>query len=152
MEDTRNLDEVVVVGYGTVRKSDLTGAVAKVATEELLQLSTTDIGQALAGRVAGVDVISNSGEPGAGVKIRIRGYGTINNSDPLYVIDGFPANDLNTITPQDIESMEILKDASATAIYGSRGANGVVLIQTKRGRYDKKPSFSVNMYGSLSDA
>ena len=152
VEDTRNLDEVVVVGYGTVRKSDLTGAVAKVATEELLQLSTTDIGQALAGRVAGVDVISNSGEPGAGVKIRIRGYGTINNSDPLYVIDGFPANDLNTITPQDIESMEILKDASATAIYGSRGANGVVLIQTKRGRYDKKPSFSVNMYGSLSDA
>jgi TonB-linked SusC/RagA family outer membrane protein len=150
-EDNRNLDEVVVVGYGTVRKSDLTGAVAKVATEDLLQLSTTDIGQALAGRVAGVDVISNSGEPGAGVKIRIRGYGTINNSDPLYVIDGFPANDLNTITPQDIESMEILKDASATAIYGSRGANGVVLIQTKRGRYDRKPTFSVNIYGSMSD-
>ncbi|MDR1356082.1 MAG: TonB-dependent receptor [Tannerellaceae bacterium] len=151
VEDSRSLDEVVVVGYGTVRKSDLTGAVAKVSTEDLLQLSTTDIGQALAGRVAGVDVISNSGEPGAGVKIRIRGYGTINNSDPLYVVDGFPTNDLSTVTPQDIESMEILKDASATAIYGSRGANGVVLIQTKKGRYDKKPTFSVNVYGSMSD-
>jgi len=151
VEDSRNLDEVVVIGYGTVRKSDLTGAVAKVSTEDLLQLSTTDIGQALAGRVAGVDIISDSGQPGAGVKIRIRGYGSINNSDPLYVVDGFPASDINNISPQDIESMEILKDASATAIYGSRGANGVVLIQTKRGGYDKKPTFNLNAYGSMSN-
>jgi TonB-linked SusC/RagA family outer membrane protein len=151
VEDTRNLDEVVVVGYGTVRKSDLTGAVAKVSTEDLLQLSTTDIGQALAGRVAGVDIISDSGQPGSGVKIRIRGYGSINNSDPLYVVDGFAVSDINNISPQDIESMEILKDASATAIYGSRGANGVVLIQTKRGGFDKKPTFNVNVYGSMSE-
>jgi TonB-linked SusC/RagA family outer membrane protein len=151
VEDSRNLDEVVVVGYGTVRKSDLTGAVAKVATEDLLQLSTTDIGQALAGRVAGVDIISDSGQPGSGVKIRIRGYGSINNSDPLYVVDGFAVTDIDNISPQDIESMEILKDASATAIYGSRGANGVVLIQTKRGGFDRKPTFNVNVYGSMSN-
>jgi TonB-linked SusC/RagA family outer membrane protein len=151
VEDSKALDEVVVVGYGTVRKSDLTGAVAKVSTEDLLQLSTTDIGQALAGRVAGVDIISDSGQPGSGVKIRIRGYGSINNSDPLYVVDGFPANDINNISPQDIESMEILKDASATAIYGSRGANGVILIQTKRGGFDKKPQFNINVYGSMSE-
>ncbi|KAA6345080.1 TonB-dependent receptor SusC [termite gut metagenome] len=151
IEDVRSLDEVVVVGYGTVKKSDLTGAVAKVSTDDLLQLSTTDIGQALAGRVAGVDIISNSGEPGAGVKIRIRGYGTINTSDPLYVVDGFPVSNIDHISPQDIESLEILKDASATAIYGSRGANGVVLIQTKRGKPSKKPSLSVNIYGSMSD-
>ncbi|MDR1644829.1 MAG: TonB-dependent receptor [Tannerellaceae bacterium] len=151
VEDTRSLDEVVVVGYGTVRKSDLTGAVAKVSTEDLLQLSTTDIGQALAGRVAGVDIISDSGQPGSGVKIRIRGYGSINNSDPLYVVDGFAVTDINNISPQDIESMEILKDASATAIYGSRGANGVVLIQTKKGGFDRKPTFNVNVYGSMSN-
>lgn len=151
MEDTKTLDEVVIIGYGTVKKSDLTGAVAKVSPDDLLQLSTTDVGQALAGRVAGVDVISNSGEPGAGVKIRIRGYGTINTSDPLYVVDGFPVSDINHLSPQDIESMEILKDASATAIYGSRGANGVILIKTKSGNYNKKTNFSVNVYGSLSD-
>lgn len=125
------IDEVVVVGYGTVRKSDLTGSVGKVTTSELNQLSTTDIGQAIAGRVAGVDVTSNSGAPGAGTKIRVRGYGTINSSDPLYVVDGFPVSDIDYLSPQDIESLEILKDASATAIYGSRGANGVVLIKPK---------------------
>ncbi|MDR0537059.1 MAG: TonB-dependent receptor [Tannerellaceae bacterium] len=150
-EDNKSLDEVVVVGYGSVKKSDLTGAVAKVSTEDLLQLSTTDIGQALQGRVAGVDIISDSGQPGSGVKIRIRGYGSINNSDPLYVVDGFPVSDINHIAPQDIESMEILKDASATAIYGSRGANGVVLIQTKKGGFDRKPVFSFNVYGSMSN-
>jgi TonB-linked SusC/RagA family outer membrane protein len=152
VEDNMSLDEIVVVGYGTVRKSDLTGAVAKVSTADLLQLSTTDIGQALQGRVAGVDIISDSGQPGSGVKIRIRGYGSINNSDPLYVIDGFPVPDINHISPQDIESMEILKDASATAIYGSRGANGVVLIQTRKGGFDRKPVFTINAYGSMSNA
>ena len=110
-DDKVSLDEVVVVGYGTMKKSDLTGAVAKVSTDDLKQLSTVDIGQALAGRVAGVDIISNSGEPGAGTKIRIRGYGSINNSDPLYVVDGFPVSDINYLSPQDVESMEILKDA-----------------------------------------
>ena len=90
VEDVELLDEVVVVGYGTVKKSDLTGSVGKVTTEELTQLSTTDIGQAIAGRVAGVDVISNSGAPGAGTKIRVRGYGTINSSDPLYMVFRYP--------------------------------------------------------------
>jgi TonB-linked SusC/RagA family outer membrane protein len=151
LEDDRvSLDEVVVVGYGTMRKSDLTGAVAKVSTDDLKQLSTIDVGQALAGRVAGVDIISNSGEPGSGTKIRIRGYGTINSADPLYVVDGFPVSDIDYLSPQDIESLEILKDASATAIYGSRGANGVILIQTRGGRYNTRTRVDGNVYTTMS--
>ena len=149
-DDIMLIDEVVVVGYGTVRKSDLTGSVGKVTTSELNQLSTTDIGQAIAGRVAGVDVTSNSGAPGAGTKIRVRGYGTINSSDPLYVVDGFPVSDIDYLSPQDIESLEILKDASATAIYGSRGANGVVLIKTKGGQYNSKTSINATAYISMA--
>lgn len=151
-EDVMLIDEVVVVGYGTVRKSDLTGSVGKVTTEELTQLSTTDIGQAIAGRVAGVDVTSNSGAPGSGTKIRVRGYGTINSSDPLYVVDGFPVSDIDYLSPQDIESLEILKDASATAIYGSRGANGVVLIKTKGGKYNAKTTVNATAYLGISSA
>ncbi len=150
-EESIGIEEVVAVGYGVQRKSDVTGAVGKITVEELNQLSTIDIGQTLAGRVAGVDIVGNSGMPGAGTKIRIRGYGSINNSDPLYVVDGFPVPDIDHISPQDIESMEILKDASATAIYGSRGANGVILIQTKKGGFDKKPTFNVNIFGSMSN-
>jgi TonB-linked SusC/RagA family outer membrane protein len=150
-DDKVSLDEVVVVGYGTMKKSDLTGAVAKVSTDDLKQLSTVDIGQALAGRVAGVDIISNSGEPGSGTKIRIRGYGTINTSDPLYVVDGFPVSDIDYLSPQDIASLEILKDASATAIYGSRGANGVILIQTRGGRFNTRTSVTANAYVSISN-
>ncbi|MDR3340387.1 MAG: TonB-dependent receptor [Candidatus Symbiothrix sp.] len=150
LQSGMNIDEVVVVGYGTMKKSDLTGAVAKVSAEDLKQLSTIDVGQALAGRVAGVDVISNSGEPGSGTKIRIRGYGSMNTSDPLYVVDGFPVSDVDYLSPQDIESLEILKDASATAIYGSRGANGVVLIKTRGGRYNSHTRVEANVYGSMS--
>jgi len=149
-EDTKALEEVVVIGYGTIKKSDLTGAVSKISTDELTQLSTIDIGQAIAGRAAGVDVVSNSGQPGSGNKIRIRGYGTINSSDPLYIVDGFPASSIDFISPQDIESLEILKDASATAIYGSRGANGVILIKTKGGRYNTRTSINATIYGSMS--
>jgi TonB-linked SusC/RagA family outer membrane protein len=149
-ESDQSLDEVVVVGYGTMKKSDLTGAVAKVSTDDLKQLSTVDIGQALAGRVAGVDIISNSGEPGSGTKIRIRGYGTINTSDPLYVVDGFPVSDIDYLSPQDIESLEILKDASATAIYGSRGANGVILIKTRGGRFNTHTQVEANVYTTMS--
>jgi len=149
-EDAKTLDELVVVGYGTMKKSDLTGAVGQVSTDELTQLSTSNVGDAIAGRVAGVDVISNSGAPGAGTKIRIRGYGTINSSDPLYVVDGFPTSDIDHLSPQDIESLEILKDASATAIYGSRGANGVILIKTKGGRYNTKTTINATVYGSMS--
>ena len=129
-----DLDEVVVVGYGTQRRQDLTGAVASVGSEEIGELSTTRIDQALLGRVAGVQVKPVSGEPGAAQKIMIRGIGSISaGGDPLYVVDGFPTDNIQAINPNDVESMDILKDASATAIYGSRGANGVVIINTKRG-------------------
>ena len=128
-----NLDEVVVVGYGVMRKSDLTGSVGKMDVQELKKVSTLDASQAIQGRMAGVNVISNSGNPGSGVTIRVRGVGTINNSDPLYIVDGFPCSDISHVAPTDIESMEVLKDASATAIYGARGANGVILVKTKGG-------------------
>jgi TonB-linked SusC/RagA family outer membrane protein len=133
-ESAQSLNDVVVIGYGTARKSDLTGAVASVNSAQLTQVATSDAVQALQGRVAGVEVTSNSGQPGSGTRIRVRGVGTINNSDPLYVVDGIQTSDIGFLLPTDIESTEILKDASATAIYGSRGANGVVLITTKHGK------------------
>ncbi|QIL77052.1 STN domain-containing protein [Hymenobacter sp. HDW8] len=120
-EDTQALSEVVVIGYGTARKSDLTGSVASVSGAQLTQVATSDPVQSLQGRVAGVEVTSNSGQPGSGTRIRVRGVGTINNSDPLYVVDGIQTSDIGFLLPADIESTEILKDASATAIYGSRG-------------------------------
>lgn len=149
--DVQALDEVVVVGYGTVKKSDLTGAVAKVKSEDITAFPTTNVLQALSGRAPGVQVIQNTGAPGANVSVRIRGTNSIQGSnEPLYVVDGFPISGSNPamLNNADIESMEILKDASATAIYGSRGANGVVLITTKRGsagrtRVDLETSFSM---------
>lgn len=127
------LDEVVVVGYGTQKRKDLTGSVSSVNAGDLKSLPVPSIGEALQGRAAGMQIIS-SGAPGSNVIFRIRGTGTINNSDPLIVIDGIPTDiPLNTISPDDISSVEILKDASAAAIYGARGANGVVIITTKRG-------------------
>ena len=140
--DNLNLDEVVVVGYGVMRKSDMTGSVAKVNVEDLRKVTSIDAAKAIQGRLAGVNVMSNSGSPGSGVKIRIRGIGTINNSDPLFVVDGFPMGDISHVAPTDIESMEVLKDASATAIYGSRGANGVILVKTRSG--SKAGKFEVN--------
>lgn len=131
-EDVTQLEELVVVGYGVVKKSDLTGSVSSIKPEDVGNIAVQNIGQMIQGRAAGVNVVTNNGLPGSGVKIKIRGTGTIYDSDPLYVIDGMPG-DINTISPQDIESIEILKDASATAIYGARAANGVVLVTTKRG-------------------
>ena len=130
----QGLNEVVVVGYGTQKRSDITGAVASVQGEQLTQVATPDPVQALQGRTAGVEITANSGQPGAGTRIRVRGVGTINNSNPLYVVDGIQTGDIGFLLPSDIESLEILKDASATAIYGSRGANGVVLVTTKHGK------------------
>ena len=150
-EDTQALEEVVVVGYGTMRKSDLTGSVGKVDLKEMTKVSTIDAAQALQGRLAGVNVVSNSGSPGAGATIRIRGIGTINNSDPLYIVDGFPCSDMSHVSPQDIESMEVLKDASATAIYGSRGANGVILVKTKGGKKGSKTEITANAYFGISN-
>ncbi|RYE18948.1 MAG: TonB-dependent receptor, partial [Sphingobacteriales bacterium] len=136
-EGVQALTEVVVVGYGTQRKADLTGSVASVPLKDVRSLPVPDIGQAIQGRAAGVQVIS-SGQPGSNVTIRVRGTGTINDSNPLIVIDGVPTDlPLNAISPDDIATMDILKDASATAVYGSRGANGVVQITTKRGSAGK---------------
>ena len=132
-EETVAVDEVVAIGYGTQRKKDLTGSVAVVKTSDLRSLPVPSISDALQGRAAGVQVIS-SGKPGDDATFRIRGTGTINNSDPLIVIDGMPVSGgLNQLNKDDIESLQVLKDASATAIYGSRGANGVVIVTTKRG-------------------
>ncbi|NVO21524.1 MAG: TonB-dependent receptor [Bacteroidetes bacterium] len=130
-----NLDELVVIGYGSAKKRNVLGAVSTVKNEDLTRLPVADFTQALQGRVAGVQVTQNTGAPGEGVTVRIRGSGSINSSnDPLYIVDGIPtSNALNILPPGDIESMTILKDASAAAIYGSRANNGIVLITTKKG-------------------
>ncbi|MES2872324.1 MAG: TonB-dependent receptor [Bacteroidota bacterium] len=134
-EDAANLDEVVVIGYGTVKKSDITGSVSSVSSKDINAVPAANVMQALAGRAAGVQVKSNNGSPGAPVSIRIRGTNSIvGNNEPLYVIDGFPVNDALSINNASIETIEILKDASAVAIYGSRASNGVVLITTKKGK------------------
>ena len=133
-KDALNLDEVVVVGYGITRKRDLAGAITSLKTDDIKAGVVTNTAQLLKGRAAGVQVRQNSGEPGGGISIRIRGASSISsNNEPLYVIDGFQTDLGNQINPNDIESIEILKDAAATAIYGARGANGVVLITTKKG-------------------
>ncbi|MDF9797884.1 TonB-linked SusC/RagA family outer membrane protein [Catalinimonas alkaloidigena] len=143
--DVRALDELVVVGYGTQKKRDITGSISSVSGEELNETISSNFVQALQGRTAGVFVNSNSGQPGGGVSVRIRGIGGLNNSEPLYVVDGVQMsgggsdyyNPLASINPNDIESIEVLKDASSAAIYGARAANGVVLITTKRGKSGK---------------
>lgn len=145
-EESTLLQQVVVVGYGTQRKSDLTGAVGSVKSEDIARLPVANVEQALQGKVAGVYVAPSSGEPGAGAVIRIRGTGTLNNANPLYVIDGMITSDARFINPQDVESVEVLKDASAAAIYGSRGANGVIIITTKRGKKQEGASLSLSSY------
>ena len=132
--DVQSLSEVVVVGYGTQRKSDVTGAIGTLSSEELLRAPVTNAIQGLQGKVAGVNVFLNSGSPTGSPRVLIRGLGTINSSSsPLYVVDGVVMEDIQFLNPNDIKSMEVLKDASATAIYGSRGANGVILVTSKRG-------------------
>ncbi|WP_229320878.1 SusC/RagA family TonB-linked outer membrane protein [Larkinella knui] len=149
--DNKSLEEVVVVGYGTVKKSDLTGSVAKVGESSIKATPIASLDRAMQGRAAGVQVVANSARPGGNSTIRIRGSGSVNaGNDPLYVIDGFPTGNLNSINTDDIESIEILKDASATAIYGSRGSNGVVLVTTKRGKAGKTVISYDGYYGSQS--
>ena len=145
--DSKALGEVVVIGYGTVRKSDLTGAVATIKGEQLMDKPVPNVSQALQGKIAGVEVSVNSNAPGAAAKVRVRGLGSINsNIDPLYVVDGVIGVDGNSINPNDIASLEVLKDASSTAIYGARGANGVIMITTKRGSAGKtKVSYDGNV-------
>lgn len=147
-EDNEMLDEVVVVGYGTMKRSDLTGSVVSVTGDELKKSVVTSLDQALQGRAAGVQVTQNSGTPGGGISVSIRGINSLNGNEPLYVIDGVAISGNNTsnssvlssINPADIVSMEVLKDASATAIYGSRASNGVVLITTRRMKRAKRRS------------
>ena len=138
-EDTQALDEVVVVGYGVQKKSDVTGAIGSVNTNDMKKTTATNVEQMLQGRVPGVSITSTSGAPGSSSSVRIRGVGTLNNASPLYVVDGIPMGSSNVdyMSSEDIESIEILKDASSAAIYGSRAANGVILITTKKGTKGK---------------
>jgi TonB-linked SusC/RagA family outer membrane protein len=151
--DLSNLEEIVVIGYGTQKKSQLTGAISSVGNREIQELPITDARQALQGRAAGVDVVQPGSKPGSAPQVRVRGRRSFNASnEPLYVIDGIPTvGGLEDINPQDITSMEVLKDASATAIYGSRGANGVVLITTKRGGAGKTVVSLDSYYGVANE-
>jgi len=145
-EDSNNLNEVIVVGYGTTKKSDLTGAVSTLSGNDMRKIPVANVAEALTGRVAGVQVSSSEGSPDSEIKIRIRGGGSLpQDSSPLYIVDGFPVNSINDISSSDIESMTILKDASSTAIYGSRGANGVIIVTTKKGK-DGKIAVNFNMF------
>jgi len=150
-EESSSLNEVIVIGYGTVKKADLTGSVSRISAKDINATPIVALDRALQGRVAGVNATTNSGKPGGETTIRIRGAGSVNaGNDPLYVVDGFPVSDLNSINPGDIETIDILKDASSTAIYGSRGNNGVVIVTTKRGKSGKPILSYDGYYGSQS--
>lgn len=146
--DSKLMDEVVVVGYSSMKKTDLTGSIASVAPEDLQGFKSSSIAGALSGQVAGVQVIQSDGAPGSSFNINIRGVGTLTgDNSPLYIVDGFQVDDISYLSDADIESMQILKDASSSAIYGSRAANGVVLITTRQGK-ESKPI--INYKGSAS--
>lgn len=145
-EDSNSLNEVVVIGYGTSKKSDLTGAVSTISGNDLKKVPVANVAEALTGRIAGVQVTSSEGSPDADIRIRVRGGGSLTqDASPLIIVDGFPINSMNDISSSDIDSMTVLKDAASTAIYGSRGANGVILITTKRGK-DGKVAVNFNMF------
>lgn len=149
--DIEQLEEVVVVGYGTQKKADITGSVAVVDSEEMQKYAASDVGQLLQGRAAGVNITSD-GQPGANPNVRIRGVGTFGNSQPLYVVDGVPVGtSVRDFNPNDIESVQVLKDASAGAIYGSRAANGVIIITTKQGRKDSPLRVEYNGYYGIDE-
>ena len=148
-EDTELLDDVVVVGYGSVKKSNLTGAVASVKMDKVEKVATTDVSNILMGRVAGLDISQTSASPDGGYSMVIRGQASTGaGNTPLYVIDGFPGGDISTVNPSDIESVEVLKDASSTSIYGARAANGVILVTTKKGK-EGKAIVNLKLSGSL---
>lgn len=153
LSDSQLLDEVVVVGYGTQTKRDLTGSVAQISNKELESVPVYNVGEALQGRASGVSIVNNSGAPGSRVQVRIRGGNSmIGSNEPLYVVDGFPlVGGLNFINPADIETIDVLKDASATAIYGARGANGVVMITTKSGKGSETGTVSINSYYGMQN-
>ena len=148
--DVQSLSEIVVVGYGTQERAKVTGAISTISSEEINALPVPSLDAALQGRAAGVTV-TNTGAPGANPIVRIRGIGTVGNNDPLYVIDGMPAGGLNSINPNDIESISILKDASTAAIYGSRGANGVIMVTTKKGT-EGRTRVNIDSYYGIQNA
>lgn len=133
-ENSKNLDEVVVVGYGTMKKRDVTGAISSISSKDIEQKMATNVFEALQGQTAGIQIISGSGQPGETSSIKIRGTSTFSADGvkPLYIVDGIPLDDIDGINPTDIASMEILKDAASAAIYGSRSANGVIIIQLSK--------------------
>ena len=149
-EDTEMLDEVVVVGYGTVKKANVVGSIAKINSDVIQDRPVSRAEQALQGQMAGVSVRSTSGAPGSDITINVRGAASINGeSTPLYVVDGVPIDNLSGINPNDIESIDVLKDAASAAIYGSRGSNGVVLVTTKKGKTGA-PVITLNAYTAIS--
>lgn len=147
--EVRSLSEVVIIGYGTVRKSDLTGSIGSVKGDDITKITSLNPEQELQGKVTGVQVASVSGAPGSIPMVRVRGVGTFNNSSPIFVVDGIILDDISYLNTADIASMEVLKDASATAIYGSRGANGVILVNTKSGKAGEE-KVTVNYSGEYS--
>ena len=150
-EDNKTLDEVVVIGYGTVKRRDLTGAVASVTGEKLAANPVANVAQALQGQLPGVSVVAQDGRPGAGMSIRVRGGGSISQSnDPLFIVDGVQVSSIDDIPADNIESIDVLKDAASTAIYGARGANGVILVTTKGGK-EGKVSVKYNMYYQVKE-
>ena len=149
-DDATVLDEIVVVGYATVKRRDLLGSVASVGSEKLAEQPVTTVSQALTGKMAGVSVVTTEGNPDADIKIRVRGGGSINtDSSPLYIVDGFPVESINDISSSEIASIDVLKDAFSTAIYGSRGANGVVIVTTKSANKAEKFSVKFNTYAGV---
>lgn len=145
-QQSNMLDELVVIGYGSVKKSDLTGSVSSVSSDKLTKTPAASLSNALQGQVAGVTVNSLTGRPGAEAEVRIRGVGTTHNAAPIYVVDGVISDDINFLSPNDIEHIEVLKDASATAIYGSRGANGVIIVSTRTGGLGQPTRVTFNGY------
>ncbi|SHF46846.1 TonB-linked outer membrane protein, SusC/RagA family [Mariniphaga anaerophila] len=146
--ETTELDEVVAIGYGTVKKRDLTGSVASVNAKQIAAIPVSTAAEAMQGKMAGVQIVSTEGSPDAEIMIRVRGGGSITQSNaPLYIVDGFPVNSINDISPNDIASIDVLKDASSTAIYGARGANGVIIVTTKSGELGKMTANYNGYYG-----
>lgn len=147
--DASSLDEVVVIGYGTAKRQDITGAVTSMSAKELEKIPVSSVAEAMTGRMAGVQVTTTDGAPGSEIVIRVRGGGSVTqDNSPLYIVDGFPVNSINDIAPADIASIDVLKDAASAAIYGARGANGVVIITTKSAQ-SGKTTVSYNGYMQL---
>ena len=152
-DDAQMLDEVVAIGYGTVRKKDLTGAVAQVSSKQIENIPVSDVTQALTGKMSGVNVTTNDGAPDAESNIRVRGGGSLSqDNSPLYIVDGFEVSSISDIAPSEIETIDVLKDASSTAIYGAKGANGVIIVTTKAGGDSKRPKVSFNASWSWKKA